>query len=123
MAPNRVPGGIDRQRYGKFRRPPTAALVNDVRNETGQSDPLLVVCSSDELPQAPFRSIRLRGGEPDAGTRRNDDPVYYDAAYREWVEALPGSRRARAGYLPVSVVDSDDVDPVGGDRGAPTTVV
>ncbi|MBV9142189.1 MAG: hypothetical protein JO115_14955 [Pseudonocardiales bacterium] len=89
-------------------------LVNDVRNETGQSDPLLVVCSSDEVPQAPIRSIRLRGGEPDAGTRRNDDPVYYDAAYREWVEALPGSRRARvdtAWYLPISVVDSDDLDP------------
>jgi hypothetical protein len=25
-------------------------LVNDVRNETGQSDPLLVVCTSSQVP-------------------------------------------------------------------------
>jgi hypothetical protein len=85
-------------------------LVNDVRNETGQSDPLLVVCSSDEVPQAPASTSGRRGGiEPDWGRGRSGDPVYRDPVYRAWVEALPGSRRARidtAWDLPISVGDS-----------------
>ncbi|MBV9011200.1 MAG: hypothetical protein JO272_03985 [Pseudonocardiales bacterium] len=94
-------------------------LVNDVRNETGQSDSLLVVCSSDEVPQAPASTSVRRGGlEPDWGRGRSGDPVYRDPVYRAWVEALPGSRRARidtAWDLPISVLarrsgDSGDSD-------------
>jgi hypothetical protein len=94
-------------------------LVNDVRNETGQSDPLLVVCSSDEVPQAPASISGRRGGlEPEWGRGRSGDPVYHDPVYRAWVEALPGSRRARidtAWDLPISVLarrsgDSGDSD-------------
>jgi hypothetical protein len=86
-------------------------LVNDVRNETGQRDPLLVVCSSDDVPQASTQATRLRGVEPDSGIPRNGDPVYRNAVYREWAEALPGSRRARmntAWDLPISVAHPDD---------------
>jgi hypothetical protein len=84
-------------------------LVNDVRNETGRSDPLLVVCSSDKVPQAPAQEIPLPGVERDSETRRDVDPVYRDPVYRKWVGVLPGSRRARVGtawYLPISVDDS-----------------
>ena len=85
-------------------------LINDVRNETGESDPLLVVCSSDEVPPAPTQATHPRGVEFDVGTRGNGDPVYQDSVYRDWVDALPGSRRARvdtAWYLPIVVHDSD----------------
>lgn len=89
-------------------------LVNDVRNETGQSDPLLVVCTSDEVPQAPASTSGRRGGiEPDWGRGRSGDPVYRDPVYQAWVEALPGSRRARidtAWDLPIPVGDSGDSD-------------
>jgi hypothetical protein len=89
-------------------------LINEVRNETGQSDPLLVVCSSDEVPQAPNQATVRGVVEPDSGIRRNSDPVYRDAVYREWVETLPGSRRARvdtAWDLPISVTESAGLEP------------
>lgn len=89
-------------------------LINEVRNETGQADPLLVVCSSDEIPQAPTQKTVRGVVEPDSGLRRNSDPVYRDAVYRQWVETLPGSRRARvdtAWDLVISVAESDGLEP------------
>lgn len=90
-------------------------LINDVRNETGQSDPLLVVCSSDdEVPQAPTRAPGPHVVEPDSGALRHSDPAYRSDVYRKWAEALPGSRRARvhtAWYLPISVTNADRPDP------------
>jgi hypothetical protein len=86
-------------------------LVNDVRNETGRSDPLLVVCASDQLPQAPTRE---NVGESDSGNSPGSDPACADEDYRKWAKKLPGSRRARvdtAWYLPISVTDSGDSDP------------
>jgi hypothetical protein len=88
-------------------------LVNEVRNETGRSDPLLVVCSSDDIPQAPTQATVRGVVEPDSGIRRNSDPVYRDDVYREWAEKLPGSRRARvdtAWDLPIAVTESDSLD-------------
>jgi hypothetical protein len=85
-------------------------LVNEVRNETGRSDPLLIVCSSDEIPQAPTQATVHGVVEPDSGIRQDSDPVYGDSVYREWVDKLPGSRRARvdtAWDLPISVTASD----------------
>lgn len=85
--------------------------INDVRNETGRSDPLLVVCTSDQVPRA---SISATGGlvvEPGRRELRNSDPLYDDDVYRKWSEALPGSRRARvdtAWYLPISVAGPDE---------------
>lgn len=92
-------------------------LINEVRNETGRSDPLVVVCSSDEVPQAPAPATRRGVVEPDSGTGRNGDPLHHESVYREWAEALPGSRRARmetAWDLPISVADSDGAEPAFG---------
>ena len=87
-------------------------LINDVRNETGRSDPLLVVCSSDdEVPQAPTRPHPV---EPDPGELRHSDPAYRNPVYKEWAEALPGSRRARvhtAWYLPITVTSAGGPNP------------
>jgi hypothetical protein len=85
-------------------------LVNDVRNETGQSDQLLVVCTSDQVPQA---SAEENVAESDSIKFQNGDPAYADEDYRKWAKKLPGSRRARvdtAWYLPISVTDSEDRD-------------
>ncbi|MGH3751995.1 MAG: hypothetical protein ACRDRP_04735 [Pseudonocardiaceae bacterium] len=85
-------------------------LVNDVRNETGQSDPLLVVCTSDQVPQAPATE---NAAESDSGRPPHGDPAYADEDYRRWARKLPGSRRARvdtAWYLPISVTGSEDPD-------------
>ena len=84
-------------------------LVNDVRNETGRSDPLLVVCASDQVPQAPAKESSV---ESDSGLL-NGDPAYADEDYRKWAKKLPRSRRARvdtAWYLPIAVTDSEDLD-------------
>jgi ABC-type branched-subunit amino acid transport system substrate-binding protein len=85
-------------------------LVNDVRNETGQSDQLLVVCASEQVPQAPAKA---NVAESDSGKLLSGDPAYADEDYRKWAKKLPGSRRARvdtAWYLPISVTDSEDPD-------------
>ncbi|MGH3974111.1 MAG: hypothetical protein ACRDS9_12430, partial [Pseudonocardiaceae bacterium] len=95
-------------------------LINDVRNETGQSDPLLVVCSDDKGPQTTTLNTRTHIVESDESTLRHSDPLYHDNVYKEWADALPGSRRARvhtAWYLPISVTDTlvtdvDGPDPV-----------
>ena len=85
-------------------------LVNDVRNETGRSDPLLVVCASNQAPQAPTKD-NIVGSDP--GKLPGNDPAYTDEDYSKWAKKLPGSRRARvetAWYLPISVTDSGDSD-------------
>ena len=85
-------------------------LVNDVRNETGQSDQLLVVCTSGQVPQAP---VKENVAESDSGKLLDGDLAYDDEDYRKWAKKLPGSRRARvdtAWYLPISVTDSEDPD-------------
>ena len=85
-------------------------LVNDVRNETGRSDPLLMVCASDQVPQAPTKDNIV---ESDSGKLPGNDPAYTDDDYRKWAKKLPGSRRARvetAWYLPISATDSGDSD-------------
>lgn len=71
-------------------------LINDVRNETGRFDPLLVISASRKVP-------------PDAG--RNTQRPKYDArhalgSYREWQNSLLADRRARrntAWYLPLRI--------------------
>lgn len=96
-------------------------LINDVRNETGRGDPLLVVCTGDQVP--PQVSAEATGGrvvgladvESEERKIRDDDPVYDDPVYKEWAGALPGSRRARvrtAWYLPISVIDPDEAEQV-----------
>ncbi len=85
-------------------------LLNDVRNETGRGDPLLVVCASDQVPEAPAKE---NIAEPDSGKLPNGDSAYADEDYRTWAKKLPGNRRARvdtAWYLPISVSDSEDPD-------------
>lgn len=94
-------------------------LVNDVRNETRQSDPLLVVCSSDEVPQDPTQATGLSVVEPDLSARQKKDPVYGNGVYQNWVKALPGSPHARvntAWYLPISVTKPDSTDQTSGKR-------
>jgi len=85
-------------------------LVNDVRNETGLPDPLLVVCASDQVPQAPA-TRNLVG--PNSDERQSGDPAYANDDYRGWAMKLPGSRRARvdtAWYLPIMVARPEDLD-------------
>jgi hypothetical protein len=74
-----------------------AQLINDVRNQVGRFDPLLVITGSRKVP-------------PDAGKRYPDRPDY-DAAhafegYQHWQNLLSVDRRARrdiAWYLPLKV--------------------
>lgn len=97
-------------------------LINDVRNETRQSDPLLVVCSSDEVPQDPTQPTGLNVVEPGLSARHNGDRAYDNKVYQEWVKALPGSPHARvntAWYLPISVTNVDGSDPTPIDPPAP----
>ncbi len=56
-------------------------LINDVRNETGRNDPLLVVCASARPPR------------PSAAPAIGPDDL--ESAYRGWAKALPKKRRAR----------------------------
>lgn len=80
-------------------------LINDVRNETGRSDPLLVVCTDDQVPQTPTKESSVEFDLP-----LNGDPAYADEDYRKWAMKLPGGRRARvdtAWYLPIAVIASE----------------
>lgn len=72
-------------------------LVNDVRNQVGLFDPLLVVSASQDVP-------------PDAGltdsSRPKCDARHAGAGYREWQNDLLNDRRARrdnAWYLPIRI--------------------
>ena len=84
-------------------------LINDVRNQVSQFDPLLVITASRNVP-------------PDAG--KNPDRPEYNAAhafdgYQHWQKSLSADRRARraiAWYLPLKVpgipssAEREDVD-------------
>nr|MDT0657200.1 hypothetical protein [Micromonospora sp. DSM 115978] len=79
-------------------------LINEVRNETGRADPLLVVGAADEPP---------------AGAAATDGPMYRLAeagvALDDWVDSLPERRRLRradAWYLLLAA------DPEPGERAA-----
>jgi hypothetical protein len=71
-------------------------LINDVRNQVGQFDPLLVISASLQVP-------------PDGGrdpSRPKTDAVDTAAGYRAWQNSLLADRRARrdtAWYLPVRI--------------------
>ncbi|WP_054814743.1 hypothetical protein [Nocardia arizonensis] len=76
-------------------------LINDVRNQTGSFDPLLVISAGTQVP-------------PDAGRNDQHRPEY-DAAhavtgYRAWQNALLADRRRRrdtAWYLPLKITDTE----------------
>ncbi|HET8662135.1 MAG TPA: hypothetical protein VFM55_24520 [Micromonosporaceae bacterium] len=55
-------------------------LINDVRNETGRNDPLLVVAAGDDPPPELRQPQPLR---------------HCDEAYEEWADVLPEARRLR----------------------------
>ncbi|WFF06224.1 hypothetical protein O7622_24695 [Micromonospora sp. WMMD1076] len=77
-------------------------LVDEVRNETGRNDPLLVVAVAADPPPEPAASRPLAEAEE---------------AYEEWAEALPENRRLRrpGAWLMLLEADDRDVDvPVGG---------
>ncbi|MER7057262.1 hypothetical protein [Streptomyces sp. NPDC000351] len=61
-------------------------LISEVRNETGELDPLLVVAATDERPEA------LEAGH--AGTLR--DPQDAPEALRTWLDDLPRQRQRLA---------------------------
>lgn len=86
----------------------------DVRNETGRSDPLLVVCASDQVPPASTTAAADSVVESEERGLRRNDPVCDDPLYRAWATALPGSRHARvdtAWYLPISLTEPDEPPP------------
>ncbi|MGV9677075.1 ABC transporter substrate-binding protein [Nocardia sp. NPDC003482] len=73
------------------------ALVNDVRNQSGLFDPLLVIGACEELP-------------PDVGTdadhRAGYDATQAFAAYHHWQDTLHDAQRKRgetAWYLPIRI--------------------
>ncbi|MFJ6955377.1 type 1 periplasmic-binding domain-containing protein, partial [Micromonospora aurantiaca (nom. illeg.)] len=77
-------------------------LVDEVRNETGRNDPLLVVAVAADPPPEPAASRPLAEAEE---------------AYEEWAEALPENRRLRRSGAWLMLLEADDRDvdaPVGG---------
>jgi hypothetical protein len=93
-------------------------LINNVRNETGRSDPLLAICTSNDGPPptdgVDHQVVALPHADPGKDERglRESDPDY-----KRWAEALPKSRRARvrtAWNLPVVVPDAGRADEVPG---------
>ncbi|WP_374536475.1 hypothetical protein [Micromonospora aurantiaca (nom. illeg.)] len=77
-------------------------LVDEVRNETGRNDPLLVVAVAADPPPEPAASRPLTEAEE---------------AYEEWAEALPENRRLRRSGAWLMLLEADDRDvdaPVGG---------
>ncbi|MFD4252671.1 hypothetical protein ACFWQL_23290 [Amycolatopsis thermoflava] len=61
-------------------------LINEVRNETGDLDPLLIITASDERPPPAAESVA--GAEPAARATR---------AWSTWKHRLPGRRQMLAG--------------------------
>lgn len=77
-------------------------LINDVRNETGAFDPVVVISGSSEVPP-----LRARGNPALPSAR---DAL---AAYRRWCENISKASRARtpsAWYLPIRVPPSPSVE-------------
>ena len=75
-------------------------LINAVRNETGQSDPLLVITHSHDVPPE-----GLAPADP-AATGQLVPLDGVGGTFRAWREDLPAARRARrddAWYLPVEI--------------------
>ncbi|MDA3642800.1 hypothetical protein LZ318_38240 [Saccharopolyspora indica] len=80
-------------------------LINEVRNDTGRSDPLLLITGSRYVP--PYRTA------PDSGEGRPKAyrPTEAGNGYREWRDALDLARKQRkeiAWYLPIRIPDSAD---------------
>ena len=79
-------------------------IVNAVRNETGRSDPLLVITCGQDVPPdgvAPSAATVVGRLVPLEGIK---------GACRAWHDLIPAARRARndaAWYLPVSIPDAD----------------
>ncbi|MFG2055889.1 hypothetical protein ACGFI9_17860 [Micromonospora sp. NPDC048930] len=73
-------------------------LLDDVRNETGRNDPLLVVAVAADPPPEPAVARPVREA---------------DEAYDEWAEAVPETRRLRraGAWLVVLRLDGEDVAP------------
>lgn len=79
-------------------------LINDVRNQVGLFDPLLIVSASSDVP-------------PDAGRDDPSRPKYKASnaaqGYRAWQNALRDDRRARrdtAWYLPLRIPEQPSQD-------------
>lgn len=75
----------------------------DVRNETGKTDPLLVVCASDQVLPTPATTTANTVVEFEEPA---EDPVYRSELYQAWTKTLPGSSRSvadTAWYLPISL--------------------
>jgi hypothetical protein len=83
-------------------------LINDVRNEVGRFDPLLLISAGEQVPP---------DGRDVAETTDGSPRVYFannaTSAYGSWRNALRDARRARtdtAWYLRISVPDLDGSD-------------
>ncbi|MDI5961656.1 hypothetical protein [Streptantibioticus silvisoli] len=77
-------------------------LINVVRNQTGQFDPLLMITAGTEIPPH---------GTPDAKNRTKYPPSNSLHAYEVWQGQLLRDRRARrdtAWYLPLTLPESGD---------------
>jgi hypothetical protein len=66
-------------------------LVNDVRNETGRYDPLLLVGAGERAP----RGVTATGVAAAVIGAPAIDPAELGSAYRAWAKVLPRTRRAR----------------------------
>jgi ABC-type branched-subunit amino acid transport system substrate-binding protein len=98
-------------------------LINSVRNETGRSDPLLAICTSDDGPPSTdtnsHQLVELPTNELAIDERKLRES---DAAYKQWAEALPQSRRARARTawnFPVVLLDAARAEHIAGRPIAP----
>lgn len=78
--------------------------INDVRNQTGTFDPLLVVSAGADVPPDDRHTYRDRPRDDAAGAAN---------AYRSWQNALLTDRRRRKDitwYLPIRINDDDPPD-------------
>jgi len=85
-------------------------LVNDVRNETGAGDPLLMVCTSANPPPGRSTPTATDPVPPDVGAEERTVRVA-NPIYGAWARELPWSRRARvrtAWYLSISVAEGGE---------------
>ncbi len=81
-------------------------VINDVRNEVGLFDPLLVIAAGEHTP-------------PDSEHRSIPSAEHASEAYKAWLKSLPEARRARtdtAWYLPIRTPDVAEGDDGKGGR-------